>query len=111
MKKLFVFLLFPLLCFSQSSLEEAETVLKQKDYIKASNLLQEFLLGNPKNLKAIEFYGDAFAYQEKWDQAIAQYKKLVSAKPKEANYHYKYGGALAMKALQVNKLKARWLLG
>jgi tetratricopeptide (TPR) repeat protein len=40
-----------------------------------------------------------------------QYQKLVDLKPKVANYHYKYGGALGMKALSVNKLLAVTYLG
>ena len=40
-----------------------------------------------------------------------QYKKLVKANPYNANYHYKYGGALGMKALSVSKLKALGIIG
>jgi len=106
MQKLFVFLLFPMLCFSQTSLNKAEIYIQQKNYTKAERLLSTFLLENPKNLKATELLGDAYGYQEKWDAAIITYKKLVDAKPTVADYHYKYGGVLAMKALQVNKLRA-----
>ena len=111
MKKFFVFLLFPMLCFSQTSIDKAEVLFQQKNYAQAEQILAIHLKDNTKDLKAIEYYGDAFGYQKKWDRAIIQYKKLVEAKPKEANYHYKYGGVLAMKALQVNKLKALTLIG
>ncbi|MFD2823079.1 tetratricopeptide repeat protein [Lacinutrix iliipiscaria] len=111
MKTFFAFLLFPMLCLSQTPLDQAEQLLQQKKYVEAEQLLSSYVTDNPNNLKALEFYGDAFGYQEKWDFAIVQYKKLVKASPKEANYHYKYGGALAMKTLQVNKLKALTLIG
>jgi len=78
--------------------------------MQAEQILAKYLKDNSKDLEAIEYYGDAFGFQEKWDPAIIEYKKLVEAKPKEANYHYKYGGVLAMKALQVNKLKALSLI-
>ena len=78
--------------------------------MQAEQILAKYLKDNSKDLEAIEYYGDAFGFQEKWDPAIIEYKKLVDAKPKEANYHYKYGGVLAMKALQVNKLKALSLI-
>ena len=106
MNKFFLFLLCPLFCFSQSALEKAENLLTQKNYKKAELVLISFVSENPNNLKAIEYLGDAYGYQDQWDAARIQYKKLVNAKPAVANYHYKYGGVLAMKALEVNKLKA-----
>ena len=111
MNKFFVFLLFPMLCFSQTDIDKAEALLQQKNFVQAEQILASYLNDNSNDLRAIEFYGDAFGFQEKWDRAIIQYKKLVTANPKEANYHYKYGGVLAMKALQVNKLKALTLIG
>lgn len=111
MQKFIVFLLFPLLSFSQQSLDKAEAYLQQKKYTKAEQLLSVYVDANEKDLKAIELFGDAFGYQEKWDSAITEYKKLVDAKPLEANYHYKYGGALGMKALQVNKLVTLTIIG
>jgi len=111
MHKLFVLLMFPLLSFSQQNIGKAEALLMQKKYVSAENLLQLIIAEHPKNLKAIELFGDAYGYQKKWDDAITQYKKLVEAKPLEANYHYKYGGALGMKALQVNKFIALTIIG
>jgi tetratricopeptide (TPR) repeat protein len=110
MKKFFVFLFFPVLCFSQTNFDKVESLFQEKSYIQAEQILAKYLKNNSKDLEAIEYYGDAFGFQEKWDPAIIEYKKLVEAKPKEANYHYKYGGVLAMKALQVNKLKALSLI-
>jgi len=110
MKKFFVFLCFPVLCFSQTNFDKVESLFQEKSYMQAEQILAKYLKDNSKDLEAIEYYGDAFGFQEKWDPAIIEYKKLVDAKPKEANYHYKYGGVLAMKALQVNKLKALSLI-
>ena len=70
------------------------------------NLLIPFIEENPKHLKGIEYLGDAYSYQEQWEKASIQYKKLVRFRPNNANYHYKYGGALGMRALKVNKFKA-----
>ena len=111
MRILLVFLLFSLCSFSQQSLDKAEAYLLQKNYAKAEQLLSVYVSENPENEKAIELFGDAYGYQKKWDAAITQYKKLVSAKPLEANYHYKYGGALGMKALSVNKIIALSIIG
>lgn len=110
MKHLFLFLFFPMLCFSQQSLDEIETLFGQKQFLKAETVLQAVLETNPNNLEAIELLGDAYGHQKKWNEAIDAYKKLVDTKPNIANYHYKYGGVLGMKALE-NKLKAMGLLG
>ncbi len=111
MKKLLVLFLLPLWSFSQTSHQTLELLLAQKKYAKAEQLASPFVENNPNDLKAIEILGDAYSYQEKWDEAIKQYKKLVVLKPEVANFHYKYGGALGMKALSVNKLSALTYLG
>jgi tetratricopeptide (TPR) repeat protein len=55
--------------------------------------------------------GDAYGHQKKWDEAIKYYNQLIELEPSIANYHYKYGGALGMKALEVSKIKALTLIG
>ena len=110
MKRLFLFLLFPTLCFSQQSLDEIDVLFEQKQFLKAETVLQAVLETNPNNLEAIELLGDAYGHQKKWNAAIDAYKKLIDTKPNIANYHYKYGGVLGMKALE-NKLKAVGFIG
>src|SRR5690554_598715 len=39
------------------------------------------------------------------------YETLIKAEESNAQYHYKYGGALGMKAMSVNKLRASTYLG
>lgn len=112
MMRIFLILfIIPLLCFGQSTYVEAEQFLEKKEYIKVENLLTPFLKTTPNDIKAIELLGDAYGYQKKWDEAIKQYKKLVEAKPNVANYHYKYGGALGMKALTISKIRALGIIG
>src|SRR5690554_4717311 len=111
MKKFVLLLVFPILGFSQTSHQDLELLLEQKNYKKVEQLAAPFVIENPTNLKAIELLGDAYSHQQKWDEAMVQYKKLTNLKPKAANYHYKYGGALGMKALSVNKFSALTYLG
>jgi len=111
MKKILFLLLFPMFSFSQSIVNEVDQLFQQKQFIKAEQLASNFIAKNPKDLKAIELLGDAYGHQRKWDYAIEQYKKLVKVKENNANYHYKYGGALGMKALEVNKFKALGIIG
>lgn len=110
MKYLFLFLMCSAVCFSQQSLDKVDALFKQKKYVKAEKIIQNFLEEHPENVKAIELLGDAYGHQKKWNNAIDAYKKLVDKNPKVANYHYKYGGVLGMKALQ-NKLKAISFIG
>ncbi|WP_458627565.1 tetratricopeptide repeat protein [Winogradskyella sp. PC D3.3] len=111
MYKFFWIFLWSSLCFSQTSKEKAEVFIANKEFVKAQDEMRLFLKSNPEDKLAIELLGDAFAYQEKWDQAIKQYKTLVEREPNNANYHYKYGGALGMKALNISKIKALGIIG
>ncbi|GAA4887706.1 hypothetical protein GCM10023311_09380 [Flaviramulus aquimarinus] len=94
----------------QSNLDGVESLFQKKQFKKAENLLVKFLEANPNDQQAIELLGDAYGYQERWDYAIDTYEKLVIANENNANYHYKYGGALGMKALE-NKFKALGFIG
>ncbi len=105
------FLLFPFLLLSQDVLEQAEILFSQKKYAKAELLLISYIEKNKTDIKAIELLGDAYGHQKKWDDAIRGYKTLVDVDASNANYHYKYGGALGMKALQISKIKALGIIG
>lgn len=111
MRKILLFLCFPMLAFSQSLYVEIPQLFEAKQYQKAEILASKFVENNPRDLKAIELLGDAHGYQEEWDEAIKQYKVLVAAKANNANYHYKYGGALGLKALTVSKFRALGIIG
>ncbi|WP_298530515.1 tetratricopeptide repeat protein [uncultured Algibacter sp.] len=110
MKKIIFLFLCPFLVFCQTSFDGVESLFENKQYGKAEVFLSEFINKNPDNLKAIELLGDAYGHQKKWDKAIDVYELLVKADDNNANYHYKYGGVLGMKALE-NKLKAIGFIG
>ncbi|TYA69810.1 tetratricopeptide repeat protein [Seonamhaeicola marinus] len=111
MNKFLYLLLVPILCFSQQDLDKAGVLLKEKKYSEAQKILEPFITKNPNNILGLEYLGDAYAYQKQWDKAILKYKKLVDFDDQNANYHYKHGGALGMKALTVNKFKALGIIG
>lgn len=91
---------------AETDFEKAEKLYRQDKFDQAKVLFESFLKSNPNNAKAVEYLGDIAGHQKKWDDAIAQYKKLKESSPKNANYWYKYGGALGMKAKSVSKIKA-----
>ncbi|MEY8868708.1 tetratricopeptide repeat protein [Meridianimaribacter flavus] len=112
MKLFFAFLLFPLVLIGQSkTVEQIHTLLDNNQLEQAKTLALKYHKENPNNLEAIEVLGDVYGYQKDWDNAIENYEKLVEAKPNVANYHYKYGGALGMKAKSVSKFRALGLIG
>jgi len=111
MNRFLFVLLLSSFCFSQNAITNAETFLVKKEFVEAQKEMTVFLEAHPNDLKAIELLGDAYGYQKKWDFAIAQYQILTQKRPKNANYHYKYGGALGMKALSISKLKALAIIG
>lgn len=96
--------------FSQTNFKDINTLFEQKKYQNAEDALVEFVNANPNNFEALELLGDAYGHQKKWDEAIDAYEILVKVDENNANYHYKYGGVLGMKALE-NKLKAVGILG
>lgn len=106
MIKKIIILLLPVLGWSQMELQQTQQYIEGKYFIKAQQTIQGFLKEHSNHLEAVELYGDTFGYLTQWDEAIAIYKKLVNEYPDNANYQYKYVGALAMKAQSVSKVKA-----
>lgn len=111
MPRFLYILLWSSLSFSQASIEKAEAFIENNEFKNAEQEMTAFLKTKPEDKKAIELLGDAYGHQKKWDEAIEQYKILTKEQPNSANYQYKYGGALGMKALSINKLKALGIIG
>ncbi len=111
MRFIIYILFFSVSAISQTDIQKTEQLFADQQFSKAEVLMNNYVKDNPNNLRGIELLGDAYGHQKKWDGAIENYKKLVKASPKTANYHYKYGGALGMKALSVNKMKALSIIG
>jgi len=108
MKRLLFLYLFFITMFanSQTDYDKAEKLFLSKNYEQSKVLFENYLNNNPNNLKTLEYLGDIEGQFKSWDKAIYYYKKLKLIKPTEANYYYKYGGVLGMKAKSSNKFKA-----
>lgn len=112
MKLTFQWLLyFPMLVLAQPNFEKAERLFQQEKYDTAKPIFESFLKEAPNHLKTLEYLGDIEGAQKSWDKALFYYGKLIDLKPNEANYHYKYGGCLGMKAKESNKFKALGMIG
>ncbi len=92
--------------FAETNFEKAQKLFEQGKYLAAQPLFEDFLKENPNHTKTIEYLGDIAGSQKKWDKSMTYYKKIKLQFPKNANYWYKYGGAMGMKAKEANKFKA-----
>ncbi len=109
--KLLLFLLFPALICAQTSFQQAEEYFNNEQFNKAKPLFKEYLKQNPNHVKTREYLGDIAGYAKDWDTAISYYEPLVEEDPKNANYHFKYGGAMGMKALEISRIRALGYVG
>ncbi len=103
--------LFPLLVVAQTNFDKAEKYYEKGQISQARVLFENIVKENPNHLKALEYLGDIQGTLKNWDKTIFFYEKIKNLKPNVANYHYKYGGALGMKAKESNKFKALAMIG
>ena len=102
----FIILLISFNMMAENDFDKAEKLYKQEKFDQAKVLFESYLKTNPSSYKTVEYLGDIAGHQKKWDEAIKHYKILKLQFPETANYFYKFGGAMGMKAKSVNKFKA-----
>lgn len=111
MKRLLLILLLPGFIVAQSSFEKAEKYFNAEQFSKAKPLFQSYLKTHPNDLRTKEYLGDIAGYAKDWDTAISYYEELVTEVPNNANYHFKTGGAMGMKALEISRIRALSYVG
>ena len=111
--KLFVLslILAPFCSMAQTSFEKAEAYFEQEQFSKAKPLFEDYLRDQPQHMKTREYLGDVAGYTKDWDTAIHYYDGLVEEDDTNAIYHFKAGGALGMKALEISRLRALSYIG
>ena len=111
--KLFVLslILAPFCSMAQTSFEKAEAYFEQEQFSKAKPLFEDYLRDQPQHMKTREYLGDIAGYTKDWDTAIHYYDGLVEEDDTNAIYHFKAGGALGMKALEISRLRALSYIG
>ena len=90
--------------------DNVNAYINAKEYKKAKSLLLTEIKTNA-SLQNKDLLADVYSYLREWDKAIPIYKELISKNPKNANYHFKYGGAVARKAESSSRLRALGLIG
>lgn len=101
-----VFSFLPFAALSQTDFEKAEKLFAGQKYSQSRPLFENDLKAHPNHLKSLEYLGDIDSHASKWEEAVSCYRKLKNQNPANANYQYKFGGALAMMAKQCNRLRA-----
>ena len=102
---LFVGTNFPI--FSQGEFDSVKKLLNENKFLLAQRFLKENL--NDSELGKL-YLGDIHSHLNQWDDAISYYEDLVELKPEVALYNFKLGGALGMKAMEINKFQAAFLI-
>lgn len=111
LKFICLYILIPLSTFSQENLKAIENLIAEKNYTQAKKSLELLISKEDQNFYAIELLGDVYGYMKKWELAQNQYTKLLEYDKRNADYHYKYGGALGMRALEMNKIAVLPFIG
>ena len=110
-KIIFLICLFPLFAVAQNNYQQAEEYFKQENFKKAKPIFENYLKQNPGDKKTREYLGDIAAYGKNWDVAISYYEALVQDEGTNANYHFKYGGAMGLKAMSISRIRAVAYIG
>jgi len=96
--------------WSQTHFQNGEICFKREKYEQAKIEFEQAQKEKPNDEKVLEYLGDIQCHLQHWEAAIPYYKKLTQWQPTNADYFYKYGGALAMKAKSSSKLSALLLV-
>lgn len=100
-------------CFTMTqanNFEKGKLAFEENKMEIAKNYFEQHLKQHPDHIKTIEYLGDIAGNQKKWEEALKYYKKIKEKFPDNADYQYKYGGALGMIAKESNKFKALGML-
>lgn len=110
MKLLLFLILFPFAVLSQTQFELAERFYNEEKFSKAKPLFEQYLDTHPEHAQTLEYLGDIAGYAKEWDLALDYFETLIKQDANNADYHFKYGGVLGMKALSVTKLRAAFYI-
>jgi len=108
---LFLFASFICTSYAQASFQKGVIYYEKEQFEKAKPLFEAYLKENPNDKKAREYLGDIAGHKKDWDTAIDYYESLVEEDDENANFHFKAGGAMGMKALEVSKIRALSYIG
>ena len=95
-----------MIVIAQNSFQKGELHFKKEQFQEAKPHFESYLIKHPEHKQTREYLGDIAGIKKDWDVALGYYKQLLEEEPNNANYHFKYGGALGLKSLEISKFKA-----
>ncbi len=98
-----------LITTTPESLEKGIDLFNKKQFEAAQEVFEAYLGEHPKNAIALEYLGDIAFQNKKWSTAANYFKPLLAIEKNNPRYHFKYAGAIGMKAKH-NKLSALFLI-
>jgi tetratricopeptide (TPR) repeat protein len=109
MKTLILFL-WPMLFMAQTKFEKGTTAFDNQNYNQAINYFSDILEEEPSDKMARDYLGQSYAKLGNWEKSAEVAKTLVEDYPEDAEYNFRYGGALGLVAKNANPFKAMSLL-
>ena len=114
-KKLFILLGMALLfsadhLVAQNKLKQAKKLYETQQYEAARALLEPMRAERENDTAVQSLLGSTYARLELWEQAADQVEGLVEAYPGNAEYQFRYGGALGLEAKNSNRFTALMML-
>lgn len=94
---------------AETLIQSGEKEFNNENWKAATTNFRKALLTDANNPIALEYLGDIKFKQKEWSEAANYFKKVLYTDKQNARYHFKYAGALGMKA-KSNKLKGIFLL-
>lgn len=91
---------------SDKAVAGIEALIAQGKFREARAQILKMPMDFKSGAQAAELTGDIFGGLKEWDSAMIYYERFKKIAPKNAAAHFKYGGALGMKALSKSKFSA-----
>lgn len=111
MKVILLLVLLPFITLAQNAFENGKQAFEDGKFDFAVSKLETAVKTEPSHKMARDYLGQAYAKLERWEDSAEVNKTLVEDYPDEAEYHFRYGGALGLVAKNANPFKAASLIG
>ncbi len=95
---------------SQDAFAKAEQLYQNNDLKKAEVAFKALYKNDSGNLQVIDRLGNIAWQQKQYKTAMDYYKLLVDKKPNNADYNFKYGGAMGLYAKNASRFTALGLI-
>jgi tetratricopeptide (TPR) repeat protein len=99
-----------MLFMAQTQFEKGTTAFNNQNYNRAISYFSDVLEEEPLDKMARDYLGQSYAKLDNWEKSAEVSKTLVEDYPEDAEYNFRYGGALGLVAKNANPFKAMSLL-